>query len=159
MALSRQVLFDTGAARSVCPTTFRPDVPIESHCIRQRARELLISVWIEPHIRGKTPEAQDTCQTNAWLTICDNCVYVINVLYVLSYCMSIYVLCIVYVCFCSLYRMHCTAWSCIVLHCIVVHGILYGSLHLRTTPMRMLSDTHSLVCFSLTIVSKASRQS
>ena len=29
MALSRQVLFDTGAARSVCPTTFRPDVPIE----------------------------------------------------------------------------------------------------------------------------------
>ena len=30
MALSRQVLFDTGAARSVCPTTFRPDVPIET---------------------------------------------------------------------------------------------------------------------------------
>ena len=29
MALSRQVLFDTGAARSVCPSTFRPDVPIE----------------------------------------------------------------------------------------------------------------------------------
>ena len=29
VALSRQVLFDTGAARSVCPTTFRPDVPIE----------------------------------------------------------------------------------------------------------------------------------
>ena len=29
MALSRQVLFDTGAAGSVCPTTFRPDVPIE----------------------------------------------------------------------------------------------------------------------------------
>ena len=29
MVLSRQVLFDTGAARSVCPTTFRPDVPIE----------------------------------------------------------------------------------------------------------------------------------
>ena len=29
MALSRQVLFDTGAARSVCPTTVRPDVPIE----------------------------------------------------------------------------------------------------------------------------------
>ena len=29
MALSRQVLFDTGTARSVCPTTFRPDVPIE----------------------------------------------------------------------------------------------------------------------------------
>ena len=29
MALSRQVLFGTGAARSVCPTTFRPDVPIE----------------------------------------------------------------------------------------------------------------------------------
>ena len=29
MALSRQVLFDTGAARSVCPTTF-PGVPIES---------------------------------------------------------------------------------------------------------------------------------
>ena len=29
MALSRQVLSDTGAARSVCPTTFRPDVPIE----------------------------------------------------------------------------------------------------------------------------------
>ena len=27
--MSRQVLFDTGAARSVCPTTFRPDVPIE----------------------------------------------------------------------------------------------------------------------------------
>ena len=29
MALSRQVLFDTGAAMLVCPTTFRPDVPIE----------------------------------------------------------------------------------------------------------------------------------
>ena len=29
MALSRQVLFDTGAGRSVCPTTFTPDVPIE----------------------------------------------------------------------------------------------------------------------------------
>ena len=29
MALSRQVLFDTGAARSVCTTTLRPDVPIE----------------------------------------------------------------------------------------------------------------------------------
>ena len=29
MALSSQVLFQTGAARSVCPTTFRPDVPIE----------------------------------------------------------------------------------------------------------------------------------
>ena len=29
MALSRQVLFDTGAARSVCTTTFRPDFPIE----------------------------------------------------------------------------------------------------------------------------------
>ena len=29
MALPRQVLFDTVAARSVCPTTFRPDVPIE----------------------------------------------------------------------------------------------------------------------------------
>ena len=29
MALSREVLFDTEAARSVCPTTFRPDVPIE----------------------------------------------------------------------------------------------------------------------------------
>ena len=29
MALSRQVLFETGAARSVCPTTFGPDVPIE----------------------------------------------------------------------------------------------------------------------------------
>ena len=29
MALSRQVLFDTRAVRSVCPTTFRPDVPIE----------------------------------------------------------------------------------------------------------------------------------
>ena len=29
MALSRQVLLDTGAARSVCPTTFRPDVPLE----------------------------------------------------------------------------------------------------------------------------------
>ena len=29
MALSRQVLFDTGAARSVCPTTSRPDIPIE----------------------------------------------------------------------------------------------------------------------------------
>ena len=29
MAFSRKVLFDTGAARSVCPTTFRPDVPIE----------------------------------------------------------------------------------------------------------------------------------
>ena len=29
MALSRQVLFDTGAVRSVCPLTFRPDVPIE----------------------------------------------------------------------------------------------------------------------------------
>ena len=29
MAFSRQVLFDAGAARSVCPTTFRPDVPIE----------------------------------------------------------------------------------------------------------------------------------
>ena len=29
MALSLQVLFDTGAARSMCPTTFRPDVPIE----------------------------------------------------------------------------------------------------------------------------------
>ena len=29
MALSRQVLFDTGAARSVCPTKFRPDITIE----------------------------------------------------------------------------------------------------------------------------------
>ena len=29
MALPRLVLFDTGAARSVCPITFRPDVPIE----------------------------------------------------------------------------------------------------------------------------------
>ena len=29
MALSSQVLFDTGAARSVCPTTFGPDVPTE----------------------------------------------------------------------------------------------------------------------------------
>ena len=29
VALSRQGLFDTGAARSVCPSTFRPDVPIE----------------------------------------------------------------------------------------------------------------------------------
>ena len=29
MALSRQVLFDTAAARSVCTTTLRPDVPIE----------------------------------------------------------------------------------------------------------------------------------
>ena len=29
MALSRQVLFDTGAARPVCPSTFRPGVPIE----------------------------------------------------------------------------------------------------------------------------------
>ena len=29
MALSRQVLFDTGAARSVCPSTFRPNFPIE----------------------------------------------------------------------------------------------------------------------------------
>ena len=29
MALSRQVLFDTEAARSVCPSTFRLDVPIE----------------------------------------------------------------------------------------------------------------------------------
>ena len=29
MALSGQVLFETGAARSVCPTKFRPDVPIE----------------------------------------------------------------------------------------------------------------------------------
>ena len=29
MALSRQVFYDTGAAWSVCPTTFRPDVPIE----------------------------------------------------------------------------------------------------------------------------------
>ena len=29
MALSRQVLFDVGAATSVCPSTFRPDVPIE----------------------------------------------------------------------------------------------------------------------------------
>ena len=29
MALSRQVLFDTGAARSVCPTTFRLEVPTE----------------------------------------------------------------------------------------------------------------------------------
>ena len=29
VALSRQVLFDTGAARSVCPSTWRPDVPIE----------------------------------------------------------------------------------------------------------------------------------
>ena len=29
MALSHQALFDMGAARSVCPTTFRPDVPIQ----------------------------------------------------------------------------------------------------------------------------------
>ena len=29
MVLSRQLLFDTGAARSVCPSTYRPDVPIE----------------------------------------------------------------------------------------------------------------------------------
>ena len=29
MSLSRQVFFDTGAARLVCPTAFRPDVPIE----------------------------------------------------------------------------------------------------------------------------------
>ena len=29
IALSRQVLFDTGAARSVCATKYRPDVPIE----------------------------------------------------------------------------------------------------------------------------------
>ena len=29
MALSRQLLFDRGAARSVCPSTYRPDVPIE----------------------------------------------------------------------------------------------------------------------------------
>ena len=29
VASSRQVLFDTGAARSVCPTTLRTDVPIE----------------------------------------------------------------------------------------------------------------------------------
>ena len=29
MALSHQALFDTGAARSVCPSTFRPDVPTE----------------------------------------------------------------------------------------------------------------------------------
>ena len=29
MVLSRLVLFDTGAARSVCPSTFRADVPIE----------------------------------------------------------------------------------------------------------------------------------
>ena len=29
VALSRQALFDTGAARSVCPSTCRLDVPIE----------------------------------------------------------------------------------------------------------------------------------
>ena len=29
MALSRQVIFDTGTAKSVCPATFRPDVPFE----------------------------------------------------------------------------------------------------------------------------------
>ena len=29
MSLSHHVLFDTGAARSVCPSTFRPDVPVE----------------------------------------------------------------------------------------------------------------------------------
>ena len=39
MALSRQVLFDSGVARLVCPTTCRPDVPIEpseeSDCIKR----------------------------------------------------------------------------------------------------------------------------
>ena len=29
MAFSHQVLFDTGAARSVCPSTFRTDIPTE----------------------------------------------------------------------------------------------------------------------------------
>ena len=29
IALSHQVLFDTGAERSVCPSTFRPDIPTE----------------------------------------------------------------------------------------------------------------------------------
>ena len=46
MALSRQVLFDTGAARSVCPTTFRPDVPIEPSEERSLISVPSSSAWV-----------------------------------------------------------------------------------------------------------------